>query len=163
MVMLVSRPELTPVEPGETENINLKLLVWEQDGEVHFVYGPTSDAVFKTEADTKTVTIELIHANDSPTLQDPQFWMSHYTTNRTKAIKSVSPEAREQDGSYTKIPHHDKDYSQIGNDSHRSKRVTFEVDLPPGHSFYLNILIKQKGKPQRLISCDPQVENGSRP
>jgi uncharacterized cupredoxin-like copper-binding protein len=165
MVMLVSLPSNELIPQTDPEIIKLKLLVWEDDDEVHFVYAPTASVVFKTNAPQKLVEIDLVHADETGSTDDPSFWISHYTASRMKAVKTVTIHKKKpgSGNSLESVAHPDKKHSQLGNDvDGKIKRFNLEVNLAPGASFYLNLVIKKKGEQERLISCDPQVENGSK-
>ena len=165
MVMIACLPENELIAQDKPEVIRLKLLAWEEDEEVQFSYAPEPSVRFRTRAPVKQVQIDLVHADETGNTDDPTFWMSHYTASRIKAVKSISIH-RKKPGTgndLEPVPHPVKEHSELGKGSGgKIKRFTVEVDLAPGTSFYLNLILRKKGQEERLISCDPQVENGSR-
>lgn len=168
MLMLSTLPTENLAPSISEEIIKLRLLAWHQDGDVHFMYAPTPPVVFKTLSPVKKLLIEVIDGDENTTSPQPDFWITHYTTSKRSAIRSVKPEKRKSGGGYDPIQHPMPtpalQQSKIGDDTNnRAKRVMFEVNLNPGASFYLNVLIKHVSDPDRLISCDPQVENGTKP
>lgn len=165
MVMIASLPAQDLIPQAEDEVISLKLLAWEEKNEVHFAYAPTPNVVFRTNSPVKRLQIDLVHADETGSTDDPTFWLSHYTASRINAVKSVSIHKKKPGtgNDLEPVPHAVKEHSELGKGSGgKIKRFTLEVDLAPGASFYLNLMLKRKGREDRLISCDPQVENGSR-
>ena len=153
--MLISVSEKTiGVTPGP-ETITLRLFVWIEDNEVHYVYGPSGPVKFSSESTSRLLKIILVP--DSTTVGADRFHISHFTTTKLSKIKAI----KKKDAGGTDIPHNDKEDSTITGGT---KEISFDLDMKKGDSIYLNVLLKDTNTAngKRLISCDPQVENGTK-
>jgi hypothetical protein len=150
----------TPL-PTSPEHETLKLLIWEDKGEVQFRYGPTDNVVFKQPGTDKTLEVELVAADNTP--ENRAFWLSHYTTSRVSFIKNVDCWLKHRDAQHN-IVEKPVSLQNFKNSTLGEKvtRIQFQLDMQPGESFYLNLIAKYKNGGERFISCDPQVENGSK-
>jgi len=143
------------------ETVNLKLLMWDEGDEVFFTYGPSHDVVFKKIGIDKVLDIELISRDNTPDLH--QFWISHYTVSATRNLKNIECARRDRDQNQNVadivVPHASIYHSEFGQ---KVTRLKLFLQMDPGDSFYLNIIAKGIKTGHRMISCDPQVENGTK-
>jgi hypothetical protein len=144
------------------ETINLKLLIWEDNGEILFTYGPSGDVTFKEDIEQKILDIELISRDNTPDFQ--QFWISHYTASTFKNIREIACYRRDRSPSNNKasdipVAHSKKEKSEF---TEKVTRIVMTLSMKKGDSFYVNLIAKDDKDPSRLISCDPQVENGTK-
>lgn len=152
---IVSVSEKSGGASSDPETITLRLFVWIEDNEVHYIYGPSGPVKFSSLSSTRNLKIILLP--DDTTVDQNRFHISHFTTTKLSKIKSISK--KHSDG--TNNSHADIVESAIAG---KAKEINFELDMKTGDSIYLNVLLRDtltlNGK--RLISCDPQVENGTK-
>lgn len=139
-----------------TENKTLWLFVWQAmiDGETEilFTYGPKSDVNFIQNKTNQQLKI-ILESPENIDPENPRFLVSHFTADRMKPI--------------TGVKHKTKSTQPVTHDRLKSKFIgepteaEFDMKMSPGESFYLNIIVTDQNNKDRLISCDPQVENGT--
>lgn len=131
----------------------LRLFVWEENGEVLFTYGPKSSVDFGDAAQTQQFVVTL-HSDEMHS-GHKRFHISHFTADTLRHIDNIS----HIDHANNPTNNHPKTTSLLtGN----AKEIAFDLSMKKGDSFYINLIVSDRAVGGRLISCDPQVENGSK-
>ena len=134
--------------------IAMTLFVWKHGQEIFHRYAPLDHATFPSNSASQTLSIELVD------LQGLGFSITHFTTNDDTHIDDII---------FTDIlgnifQHGKPSAGKPSNFKSPAKKLEFSLSLPPGRGFYLNILLTDPtfSGGVRLLSCDPQVENGTK-
>lgn len=151
----------SPVSPPDPELRNLKLFVWEENGETYFTYAPTRDVVFDDpDKPVKVLEIELIGRDNTPDYH--KFWMAIFTLSDTRPLQKIECTLRKRDSSGIVVESPVPVSPGDSTFTQKVTRATLTFDLRKVTSTYLNVLVRNDAYPGRLISCDPQVENGTK-
>lgn len=157
MLRLFSNPSEGQFLTGE-EKHRIWLIVWaeseEPDAEINFMYGPSSDVIFKENKTDQQLTIFLESPQNIPS-EEPRFSITHFTSDKIRPIHNIHHKKKVD---ALKTPHTNNYKSEFAAGASEAE---FNLKMKQGESFYLNIIISDKTRPGRLISCDPQVENGT--
>lgn len=140
------------------QKVILKLFVWYDvmDGEVKYAYGPENRVDFGGGGGiNRTLQIDF-HSVDmkasAPT--EPRFELAHFTTTKEKKIDTWNGYVNNVKGPDNR--------ANNSNFISNTRRVDFEMPLADKDSLYIDIIVKDLDNDNRLICCDPQVENGTK-
>lgn len=148
MLQLTTSSLLPPVP-----EITLLLFVWEDahDNEARYVYGPKGSISFGGQPSPQKLNIIF---NCLSKLSDgtDRFELYKFATSRLDKITHYT--AAGPHGPSHRPPHE----SSIA----KAPSLHFSLDMEKSDSFYIDVLVKDRLFTDRIFSCDPQVENGTK-
>jgi hypothetical protein len=133
-----------------TQEITIMLFVWEDphDREARYVYGPKGRINFGNAPKPQKLNIEF-RCLAKKTDGSDRFILHKFATSRLDKILNYAPY-----GSGTREP----EISTLP----AAKSLHFNLDMESDDSFYIDILVEDRNYADRIFSCDPQVENGTK-
>jgi len=147
MLQLTTSSLLPPVP-----EITLLLFVWEDahDKEARYVYGPRGAISFGGQPSPQKLNIIFTCLSKLPDGTD-RFELHQFATSRLDKIRN-----------YTVAGPHGPSHPAHASSISQAPSLHFSLDMMASDSFYIDVLVKDRMFPNRIFSCDPQVENGTK-
>ncbi len=150
MLLIQTSEKLAP-----RPKVILKLFVWYDnvEQEVKYAYGPENLVDFGGGGGNKLLQIDFFSVDKIGTPPEPRFVLAYFTTTKINKIGKWNGYVANMKGP--------DNFPQKSDFLDTTDRVDFDMPLQDKDSFYIDIIVKDRSN-DRLICCDPQVENGTK-